>query len=58
MNAHHLSMALVALVAEWTTDDLAAKPRCWMHQPGSLTEERMLDSDTFAAQANATLRER
>jgi hypothetical protein len=40
--------------AKWT-GDLPPKPRFWMHQLGSLSEDRHLDPDVFAAQANAVL---
>jgi len=40
--------------AKWT-GDLPPKPRFWMHQLGSLSEQRYLDPDVFAAQTNAVL---
>ena len=40
--------------AKWT-GDLPPKPRFWMHQLGSLSEQCYLDPDVFAAQTNAVL---
>lgn len=41
--------------AKWTGDS-PPNPLFWMHQLGSLSEQRYLDPDVFAAQANAVLR--
>jgi hypothetical protein len=41
--------------AKWT-GDLPPKPRFWMHQLGSLSEQPYLDPDVFAAQTNVLLR--
>lgn len=41
--------------AKWT-GDLPPKPRFWMHQLGGVSEDKYLDPDVFAAQANAALK--
>ena len=41
--------------AKWT-GDLPPKPIFWMHQLGGLSEDKYLDPDVFAAQANAALK--
>ena len=40
--------------AKWT-GELPPNSRFWMHQLGSLGEDKHLDPDVFATQANAAL---